>query len=75
MPEVRCKFRVATVEKYPDGGGTVKLNPVYSGSPENEAFYKATPSGDITFYSINENAIGKFEVGKEFYVDFTAASE
>jgi hypothetical protein len=73
MSDVRCKFRVHTIDKNSDGSGSVKLHPVYSGSPENEAFYKATPGGDITFYSINENAIGKFEVGKEYYVDFTAA--
>lgn len=72
-PKVRAKFRVHSIERNADGSGTVKLHPVYSGSPENESFFKFTPAGEITFYSVNGAAIDAFTAGTEFYVDFTPA--
>lgn len=74
MP-VRAKFKVNEITSR-DYGTTVKLNPVYSTDPnhENKSFADATPSGDITL-QINKGrpAANAFELGKEYYVDFTPA--
>lgn len=67
---VRAKFYVAS--KAPnENGGLVSLNPVTSGSPENENFYHLTPGGNITLSTINQAAYDAFEEGAEYYVDFT----
>lgn len=77
-PRVRAKFKVDGKKPYnesePETGGAVSLSPVYSGSPENEQFYKWTPGGNISLSTVNGAAFGAFEVGKEYYVDFTPAS-
>lgn len=49
---------------------TTVLTPVSSGSTENEMFYASTPSGEIKLTSIHP---GLFELGKDYYVDFTPA--
>jgi hypothetical protein len=72
MP-VRAKFSVASVTRVL-GGGSVVLQPVVSGSPENEQFYKYTPGGRIELSTVNEAALVQFEPGKLFYIDFTEAS-
>lgn len=41
---------------------------------ENARFTKATPWGDIRMGIDNPAALEKFEVNKEYYVDFTPAS-
>ena len=71
---VRCKF--ACTWKSPDTAGIITqigLSPVYSGSEENKAFFNATPGGQILFYSVNKPAADQFEIGKEYYVDFSEA--
>ena len=55
---------------------TVKLSPVYgNGDPnhENTKFWKASPSGELRLGTVNPDAAKVFELGKEFYVDFTPA--
>lgn len=73
MARVRAKFYVETVQPNEDGSGTIRLRPVYDGSEENKAFYKYTPGGEITLSTINPQAVEAFEVGAQFYVDFTPA--
>ena len=70
---VRAKFKVTTVTPNGEDGGTVWLNPVVNGSEENESFYRYTPGGNIVLSTINQKALEQFEVGDEFYVDFTKA--
>ena len=56
----------------------IKMNPVYGdGDPEHEntKFFNATPGGNIELYCVNENAAEIFEVGQEYYVNFTPAEE
>lgn len=73
---VRAKF-IVNVNK--DNGSTdpaykgseISLSAVYSGSPENEEFFKMTPGGNITLVTVNPKAAEQFIVGKECYVDFT----
>lgn len=72
--KTRAKFKVDAVQKQ-DWGTTVQLSPVGCGlSKENEAFWNATPTGQITM-TITTSAADQFEVGKEVYVDFTDANE
>ncbi len=72
---VRAKFVVNYVVPGVDGtADRICLGPVYSGSEENKAFFRATPSGMIEFWCLNRAASEQFIKGKEFYVDFTEAA-
>lgn len=80
MATVRAKFKVTRIERSEFGGGkevqTIVLLPVYGGngaSEENRKFYAATPSGEIKLGTVNAEAAACFDLGKEFYVDFTPA--
>lgn len=70
---VRCKFSCHTKEVYPDGAGSVKMYPVYSGSEENKKFFAATPGGVIDLQVLNPEALKQLEEGKEYYIDITLA--
>jgi hypothetical protein len=69
---VRAKFKVDAVEKNADGYG-VTLRPVVGGSAENDTFFRYTPWGQIQIGTVNPAAGDQFNVGDEFYVDFTKA--
>ena len=74
----RAKFTVQSITTHkawngPGLMGTVKLIPVTGGSEENKAFYEATPSGQIELGTVNDAVLKQFNVGDEFYVDFTPA--
>lgn len=87
---VRAKFKVTSINrnigsvrtKDEDGKDkwiqaevqTVKLSPVTSGSPENESFYAASPSGSIELGCVNPAANEQFVLEGEYYIDFTKAS-
>lgn len=66
---VRAKFKC--IEK--SESGQVKMEVVCGGSPENDSFFKYTPSGQLTIGTVNEAALGQFEVGKAYYLDFSPA--
>lgn len=70
---VRAKFKVDKVNPIDenDQGGVVQLSPVTNGSDENKEFYRYTPGGHILLNTINQKALDEFEIGDEFYVDFT----
>ena len=71
-PMVRCK--VTCSYKQPVSEGVhVHLVPVTSGSDENKEFFRYTPGGQFSFYTVNQAAADKFEVGKQYYLDFTPA--
>mgnify|MGYP001609875291 CR=1 FL=1 len=76
---VRAKFYVNSITQSKMYGSetglgyTVDLNPVIGGSSENEKFFRLTPSGSIKLGTINEEAAKSFEIGKEYYIDFTPA--
>jgi hypothetical protein len=65
---VRAKFKC-----HSNANGIVSLWPVMDGSEENKAFWDATPGGQITLTITNPAAKEQFEVGQEYYVDFTPA--
>lgn len=54
---------------------TISLEPVTSGSPENEAFYEATPSGSIILETLNAEAGNYFQLGRNYYIRFEAEGE
>lgn len=67
---IRSKFVVEKVEKV-DEGFNIVFNTVASGSKENDEFFKATPSGQITMAVVKPEVAERFLEGKEYYVDFT----
>jgi len=72
---VRAKFKVTAVSEFEGGLKQITLNPVSSGSPENERFFKWTPSGEIKMGTVNPSAAAQFKPGTQFYVDFTSVEE
>jgi hypothetical protein len=56
---------------------TIVMQPVYgNGDPEHEntKFWQASPSGEIRLGTISPAAWEQFELGGEFYIDFTRAA-
>lgn len=71
----RCKAKCVSVTKSAGFNGHLfvygaKFNPCYGDTPENKAFFAATPSLSI---EVGTAAADVFEVGKDYYVDFTPA--
>lgn len=78
MTTVRAKFRVYSITKTKQGDdemSTIELSPVYSDDPESEnrKFWRWTPSGSIKLGCVNPAAVEAFEIGAEYYVDFSKA--
>lgn len=74
--KTRAKFQVMSITKYAQfTGAKIEMAPVYSDDPShpNKAFWEATPNGKIEIQINNPLAIQQFEVGKEYYVDFSPA--
>jgi len=71
---VRAKFTVGSVTRYADGCTGITAYPVYAGSPENEAFFNATPSGKLELHiARGKPAADLFVPGAVIYVDITPA--
>ena len=69
----RAKFLCVEKKEAKDGNKNIfsyLFYPVTSGSEENKEFYHYTPTGKLELNSIKN---GLFEVGKEYYLDFTLA--
>lgn len=82
---VRAKFRCSqkTITdagwRSPDGKKAppveaVVLVPVSGDSPENKTWSMHTPSGRLEMSITNPEALNQFELGLEYFVDFTPAS-
>lgn len=76
---VRAKFKVQSITRQANWNGpgelhSIKLNPVTSGSEENKQFYAATPGGEINLSVVPASVGEQFNIGGEFYVDFTPAT-
>ena len=69
---MRCKV-VCSAKIPSDEGVYLKFYPVYTGSDENKEFFKYTPGGVVNFNIVNQATADRFEVGKEYYVDFSEA--
>lgn len=71
---MRAKFQVQMVEEYAGGQRTFNLNAVTGdGTPENQSFWNATPSGSMKIVITNPAARDFLKVGKAYYLDFTEA--
>ena len=77
MEKVRAKFVCTGVTKRKHWNQSeapfnydAEFSAVTGGSEENKSFYAATPSGKINLYTVKDDL---FEVGKDYYVDFTKA--
>lgn len=76
---VRAKFKLISYETslhYNDPSKelrTLKFAPVTGGSDENKRFYAWTPGGSLSLGVLNPEAWKEFELGKEYYLDFTLA--
>lgn len=72
---VRGKFRVnevTQVEWNRDARRIQFLAVCNDGTEENEKFHRYTPVGNISITVDNPAAVSQFELGKEYYVDFSA---
>jgi hypothetical protein len=70
---LRAKFKVNSKTQFEGNKYKIELYPVYGNSPENQVFWEATPGGHLTLEVVKENAAAYFEVGQEYYIDFTKA--
>lgn len=76
---VRAKFKLHSYETslhYSDPKKelrTLKFSPVTGGSDENQRFFAWTPGGQLQLGLLNPEAWTQFELGKEYYLDFTVA--
>ena len=72
----RCKFQCMSVMHRMHGvkitGIEVELYPIYGNSPENKAFWDATPNGSLKLTLSKPEHVGLFETGKEYYLDITS---
>lgn len=80
MTAMRAKMRVSNIERNSETCETLHFHCVArsdgypaDGSDENNTFAKFSPSGETRIQVMNPNLIGKFEVGEEYYLDFTKA--
>lgn len=72
---VRAKFRVSSITQFDQSSSrTIKLSAVYDQTiPEDQRYSQATPFGQLEMQVSNPAAIGQFEIGKSYYLDFTPA--
>lgn len=79
-PSVRAKFVVRSITRDQSFSShpakevhTIHLFPVYSQDPasENRKFWEATPTGEVKLGVVNPAAGSFFELGAEYYLDFT----
>jgi hypothetical protein len=53
---------------------TLKFSPVYANNDpkhENSLFWRASPGGKVEMNCVNPEAWKQFELGKEYYLDFS----
>lgn len=77
---VVAKFIVTSTEHFQHGGTKVKAMPVSASddpkvtTPEDGAFFEATPSGSLEMLVNNTKAAEQFQPGDKFYVTFDRAA-
>lgn len=72
---IRCKFVCISAQKTTYGTEEVEFMPVTPTAdvPENEKFWKATPTGTVRLGIDNPAAQDQFAVGQSYYFHITAA--
>ena len=72
MTTVRAKLHLKSVTKHDWGASVLNFETRYDDTiPEDQRFQKATPSGSAEFTIDNPTALSQFEVGEDYYVDFS----
>lgn len=79
--KMRAKMKLVSVNKLSDTCEVLEFRAVCKsngpypadGSDENNTFAKWTPTADLRMSITNPDLVGGFEVGQEFYLDFTPA--
>jgi hypothetical protein len=74
LSSTRAKFSCVEIVRVADSD-TITFRPVISGSAENREFFKWTPAGSIVLGVVGSAVSRQFEVGRDYYVDFTPAPE
>lgn len=69
---VRAKF-IVTLKTQTVEGWKIELQAVTKTNPENETFFKYTPMGKLEMAIVKGETAELFEVGEEYYLDFTSA--
>ncbi|MCZ4500970.1 MAG: hypothetical protein JWQ74_3525 [Marmoricola sp.] len=77
---VRAKFRCMSINhafiNQPDYcAATIGLVPVWEQEGVNKRWSQATPTGKIEMMITVPETVEQFELGKEYFVDFTPAEE
>lgn len=74
---VRAKFRCDSIvdargwNDQPPETKVLYMSPVTKGNEENDKFFKYTPGGQLTLYTVNPSAAEYFVQGEEYYLDFS----
>ncbi len=74
---VRAKFKCQSKVMHGEGDGqfaALSFSASYGEGRDNKDWSKWTPSGTLTMSITNPSAFVWFEVGKEYYLDFTEAA-
>lgn len=77
---VRAKLRLTSITESSWGKGAptskkLRFDTIYDQSiPEDQRFQKATPSGHCELQIDNPAALAQFEIGCDYFVDFTPAT-
>lgn len=56
-----------------ESDGSIVLEPVISGSAENEKFFEYTPGGSLALFVVRPETVALMKPGAEYYVDITPA--
>ncbi len=70
---IRAKMMCQAAAEDDFGNEQVTLYAVYDDGKANKSWSEATPAGNLDLTISNPAAKGKFEVGKEYYIDVTPA--
>jgi len=67
--KMKCYSKEISCEGTDQESTVLRFQAVCNGSPENEKFFKYTPSGELNFYTVNKAAADVIEQGEEYYID------
>lgn len=76
---VRAKFRCMSIQHIHTGNpdasvANIALAPVWEQDGVNRKWSQATPQGKLEMTITNAEAIGAFELGREYFLDISPAS-
>lgn len=79
---MRAKLKISCIVSYPENEPTQQTLTFCAvgrsqypedGSDENNTFARWTPTANLTMCITNPALLGQFQVGQQYYVDFTKA--